>query len=226
MFGTARFNSKFEPKIERELDKNSVYKLNAVKIRATNSICNIAKESDEYSREDLLKDTFGDNKIYEFDVKSSIYRITYWLNHGVWLDNDQDLYQMMCPWKFESKEERDAFKTICMSLYFNESGPLAYKALNFNALIAQGYKKKDKFEVNKEIICELYDNMRNVIGKTYGGEIYYYESSMYILLMNKLLKAGYKVIQIYDGFYCDEPIEEFCLKNLTKCVEEYMELVA
>lgn len=50
-------------------------------------------------RESLLTAAWGEQPAH-YDVKSSIYRVQYFLNRGVWLDDSIDLYQLMCPEKF------------------------------------------------------------------------------------------------------------------------------
>lgn len=82
---------RFEPKIKRN-KKNAI---TGISIRDTSSISNLKthfnspedRESyNKLTREVFLEDYFGGkegDKYYEYDVKSSIYRITYFLNNGV-----------------------------------------------------------------------------------------------------------------------------------------------
>ncbi len=222
--GAWKYLSRFTPSVRRS--KNG--RVTKIGIRATNAVCNIPKAGSVYTRKDLLQDTFDSDKVYEFDVKSSIYRVTYYLNTGKWLENDNDFYQMMAPYKFESNEDREAFKSLCMRLYFSASSKSS--AAKLLGKLKNTVNDDDVIDnIEKSIdsnIGKLFDNMRNVIGKTYGSEVFLHESSLYIILMNRLLKAGYKVVQIYDGFYCDKPIKDFCLDNLKEIAEEYRKITA
>ncbi len=221
--GSWKYLSRFTPTVRRS--KNG--RVTKIGIRAANAVCNVPKAGSAYTRKDLLEDTFDGGKVYEFDVKSSIYRITYYLNTGKWLENDKDLYQMMSPYKFESNEDREAFKSLCMRLYFSassksSSAKLLKKLKNTaNDDITEEYEENARSQMDV-----LFKNMRKVIGKTYGSEVFLYESSLYILLMNRLLKSGYKVVQVYDGFYCDKPIKDFCIDNLKEIAEEYKKITA
>ncbi len=52
----------------------------------------------------------------EYDVKSSIYRLTHFLNFKVWLDNSIDLYEEMYGQPFENEEQRKQYKLFAMKL--------------------------------------------------------------------------------------------------------------
>lgn len=83
--------------------------LTKVGIRATSSACSFksrekakASEGEEKPyygtyREDYLSALFGKpyEELYHYDRTASIYNLTYFLNHGVWLSDDVPLYAHM-----------------------------------------------------------------------------------------------------------------------------------
>ena len=103
-------------------------RISRIAIRARNSYCS-AKVHDiteqdlingRVLRDEVIKAKYG--HVYEQDVKSSIYRVTYLLNKGVWLDDSIDLYEMIAGFKFETPEQRDLFKRpFCQKMYFSAS---------------------------------------------------------------------------------------------------------
>ena len=209
---------KFTPSVTRKKGKSEWY-VSKIGIRATNKACSLPKVGGSYTRYDYFDDFLGTSKPYEFDVKSSIYRVTYFLNKGKWLDNNVDFYQLMCPYEFVEENDRDNYKSFCMRLYFGKSAQDIWRCLKHDNLVDSENEEK-----NKQLIEILYDNMRNVIGDTYGSEIFLHESCIYMLLLNRLLKNNHKVVQIYDGFYSDDDIKEECLENIAECAAEYAQI--
>ena len=103
-------------------------RISRIAIRARNSYCSAKvhdiTEQDLISgrvlRDEVIKAKYG--HVYEQDVKSSIYRVTYLLNKGVWLDDSIDLYEMIAGFKFETPEQRELFKRpFCQKMYFSAS---------------------------------------------------------------------------------------------------------
>ncbi len=204
------------PKIKRDINGNAT----KISFRMTNQYCpakvhSISDEDYESGRmirDDIIKEKFG--AVYENDVKSSIYRITYLLNHGVWLDSSIDLYEEIYGAKFKSKDDRDLFKhPFCMQLYFNKSSKQMKAHIE--------YKKSATKEWNKEnggleLIMKAQDNMVKAIGKSYESEIFLHESCIYAQVAHKLRTMGYKVIQIYDGFFTDKDLGKETFDNIVK----------
>ena len=206
------FETKFTPSVTRNKESNRVTKIG---IRAYNQFCSIPKESEICSRYDVLEETFG--KGYEeFDVKSSIYRVTYFMNKGVWLDNEIDIYKMMAPYDFTEKFDRDNYKSFAMRLYFGKSGDEVYDKMWKCHII-------EKNNENKLAVNKLYNKMREVIGNTLGNEVFLHESCILMRLANKLYKAGFMHYQVYDGFYGETGIKDFCNNNIEQCAAEYYE---
>ena len=150
-------------------------------------------------------------------MKSSIYRITYWLNNGIWLDNGIDLYSEIYGSDFTSEEDRRAFKQFCMSLYFDKPSLIyAHKRNTIPNSIG-------KYGVNgiKNIIDRASRLMFKAIGKSYGSEVFVYESCLYMNVVHKMRQQGVKVVQIYDGFYYDKKIDVESI--IRECVKELKE---
>ena len=188
-------------------------------IRATNSLCSLKvheNENTEYDgiwRDEYL-DSYFNGKWYEFDVKSSIYRVAYLLKTGTWLDNDIDLYEMINGDKFKSAEDRNNFKAFCMRLYFDQPKQL------FNHIkeaIPKAIESMGEDNI-KDMLSTAKQNMTNIIGEGIDGEIFFHESNIYLEFVSKLRAMDLNVVQIYDGFFCDEDLT--CYQDLLKNIAE------
>ena len=216
------------PTFKMDKDKNVI----GIGIRKTNGYCTLKVHGyeDRSSWESLgenerkrIRDSVIEKRlggIYENDVKSSIYRITYLLNKGVWLDREFDLYPMMAGFDFKSKEERNLFKSpLAMKLYFS---PSIDKAIH--STIYQDSSAKDFFKkLNaKDVLLKAKENMIDAIGSSYRSEIFLHESCIYTQVAHKIRQMGYKLIQIYDGFFTDKPLDESVFDEIVKeCALEY-----
>ena len=112
----------FQPSITRNQKGDMITKLG---IRATNSLVSLPKDGsasdiDPFTRAEMLQAKFGEDWT-EVDVKSSVPRVTYLLNHGEWLDNQIDLYAQMYGKPFDSSTLRTEYKYFFMRLYFGNS---------------------------------------------------------------------------------------------------------
>ena len=211
-------------------DKNG----NATKIgvRKTNAYCNLKVHGYENnqsleglptSERGKIRDVVIESKlggVFENDVKSSIYRITYLLNHGVWLDRDKDLYPMMAGFDFKSKDERNLFKSpLAMKLYFANSIDEVVSRSSY-----QDTRTKEFFkEINaREFLEKAQENMLNVIGNSYRSEIFLHESCIYTQVAHKIRELGYTLVQIYDGFFTNKPLDEKSFDEIVKdCALDY-----
>ena len=210
---------KARPNIKRNKE-NTLIK--SIGYRMTSGIVSLKEHENEHKdyngvwRKEYLNEVFP-NGYYEYDVKSSIYRITYWLNFGVWLDNGIDLYSEIYGSDFTSEEDRRAFKQFCMSLYFDKPSLIyAHKRNTIPNSIG-------KYGVNgiKNIIDRASRLMFKAIGKSYGSEVFVYESCLYMNVVHKMRKQGVKVVQIYDGFYFDKKKDVDSI--IRECVKELKE---
>lgn len=160
---------------------------------------------------------------FEYDIKSSVPRLTYALNKGTWLDDDIDLYEVIydkfieyCPeekmkW---NKETRKIFKSFFMNIYFDNENEL-YKHFAVKISTKTKYKKSEWQDLDKILRCYK-KAAEDVIGKSYDSEIFYYESIIYMDVLKYLLDNGYEVLQCYDCWYCNKNISKDNINKIIK----------
>ena len=195
-------------------------------IRACNELVSAKKEIEDDDKENQLYryellEKYG--LPFEYDIKSSVPRITYALNKGVWLDEDIDLYEVifdkfteLCPseklaW---NEETRKIFKSFFMNIYFDNENEL-YK--HFACKISQkvSYKKEDWADLDR--VLKYYKQAtEEVIGKSFDSEIFYWESIVYMEVSKYLLDNGYDVLQCYDCWYCNKSIDSNKINEIIK----------
>lgn len=201
------FKIKFKPSFHwnKEGGKNkSRSKIVGIGIRATNRLCSAKKDNDKHSNK-ILREEVLDKYGFEFekDIKSSVPRVAYALNHGGWLKDDIDLYKkiyMEIDSGVSDEEfnlERDAIKKLFFRVYFDTTdNKLAYHT--WDSMNQEGMNKESVYE---DMIA-LRRAMETVIGKRrYDNYIFYVESCIYIDVLHTLLSKGYKVWLVYDCFY-------------------------
>ena len=185
------FRIRFQPKFKWSDD--GLY-VSGIGIRATNSLTNLKKEN----RKEVLKE-YG--FILEKDINASVPRMTLSLNSGHWIDESQDMYELIYrvinPTGFSAKKQRKAVKDLHMRAYF-DSGD---KSVGHHTWLTM-----EQDGVNRDDVCNTMAEFRNAIisaegGKLYGSEIFYVESCVYLMTLYDLLSAGHKVWQVYDCFY-------------------------
>lgn len=143
-------------------------------------------------RKDVLAAKLG--KWIHYDVKSSIYRVTYFLRRGVWLPRAQDLYAMMAGFRFPTKTDRDNFKVLAMKLYFDDApGSIVIH------LVGKGVSRE---VASKSLVTEARRRALDVCGGTIRSEIFLHESCIYLEAFRRMVEDwGWRVIQVYDSFY-------------------------
>ena len=209
---------KFYPTVKR-----SSKHITKIGLRATNSIVSLknrdtGKDTDRKYRKEYYDEYFGkDVKLYKYDFKASVYRLTYFLNNGVFLDKDYDLYTAFVGKKM-TKTERDYIKRLSMLCYFTSS---TKKIISNNREILKDYD----LEQIKDLLDAYKERMISIIGKFYQSEIFVYESSIYLDIYEHLLKNHSKVTQIYDEFVSNEDIREeienYIKDNLNSIKDKY-----
>ena len=209
---------KFYPTVKR-----SSKHITKIGLRATNSIVSLknrdtGKDTDRKYRKEYYDEYFGkDEKLYKYDFKASVYRLTYFLNNGVFPDKDYDLYTSFAG-KVMTKTERDYIKRLSMLCYFTSS---TKKIISNNREILKDYD----LEQIKSLLDEYKERMISIIGKFYQSEIFVYESSIYLDIYEHLLKNHNKVTQIYDEFVSNEDIREevenYIKDNLNSIKDKY-----
>lgn len=217
----------FQPKVTRS--KGGL--ITKLSIRATNGICNL-KEHDNCNdsgriwRKDFLKEYFGTNDYLEFDVTSSIFRLTNFLNNDVWLDNSIDLYPAMYGRQFKNNDERTAYKKFAMKLYFGRSaGVIRTNICNRDSDLKNNYSTEDI----DNVIEDMQNRMLNTIGPSWDSEIFLHESCIYMDLLESLLRDGIDVVQVYDGFYVkknqvitsNKILSDICQSKLKDIISKY-----
>ena len=209
---------KFYPTVKR-----SSKHITKIGLRATNSIVSLknrytGKYTDRKYRKEYYDEYFGkDVKLYKYDFKASVYRLTYFLNNGIFPDKDYDLYTAFVGKKM-TKNERDYIKRLSMLCYFTAS---TKKIISNNREILKDYDS----EQIKDLLDSYKGKMLSIIGKFYQSEIFVYESSIYLDIYEHLLKNHSKVTQIYDEFVSNEDIreevEKYLKDNLNSIKEKY-----
>ena len=209
---------KFYPTVKR-----SSKHITKIGLRATNSIVSLknrdtGKDTDRKYRKQYYDEYFGkDEKLYKYDFKASVYRLTYFLNNGVFPDKDYDLYTAFVGKKM-TKDERDYIKRLSMLCYFTAS---TKKIISNNREILKDY---DSDQI-KNLLDEYKERMISIIGNFYQSEIFVYESSIYLDIYEHLLKNHNKVTQIYDEFVSNEDIREevenYIKDNLNSIKDKY-----
>ena len=217
----------FKPKFTWNKGDKAVTKIG---IRATNSLVNAKKEREEDDepnilyKEEVLK-RYGLK--YEFDVKSSVPRITLALNKGVWLDNDIDLYEIMykkfvklCPSEQLEWNEttRDIFKSFHMNGYFDKENMIAAH-LKRKVAMKQGEKYDKKEWENLSCVMKSYrESIIRAVGELkYDSEVFFHESCIYMDITYDLLSKGFNVWQQYDCWYTDKEV-----LNIEQIVDKYV----
>lgn len=160
---------------------------------------------------DVLSASFG--RWVEYDVKSSIYRVAHLLTYGKWLPDSVDLYEEIAGFEFPSSEYRNFFKVLAMSLYFENSAKSLvahYKA--------KGMALQDSEELLR-VIDEARERMRQVCGESLRSEIFVAESCIYLEAFRRMTERGWRVIQVYDGFYIKDG-DENTVEEARNIVEE------
>lgn len=247
--------------------------ISKISIRATNpfsslpktiSLNKVVKDSaslDKFmSREDIVK-KYNFNTHY--DVNGSVPRITYSLNNGYWLKEDQDdiyneflkMFENNLKSKYKdinkidnfdkedivhfineslisdeskilrireflnkyNKISRSAIKKLFMYVYFDLVSSSALVNHITRNMIKPRSKNNNVAAIGNSMIM-FKEAVENVIGRSYGSEIFLHESCIYLDVTLKLLKAGYKCWLVYDCWYIDTDD-----KNIGSVIEQMIE---
>lgn len=184
-------------------------------IRLSNAYC--CKEKEE--RKELLKQ-------YGFhlakDIKSSVPRLTLSINTGHWIDEGIDIYELINkefdPGSEFTEERRDNIKRYVLPTYFDESSD---KMLGKNVTYKLGKTGLNKKEVDELMGCLRAAMLKAVGGKTYGSDIFFIESCVYLMTLYDLLTSGHMAWLVYDAFYSNGEEDDDTFKFM---VEKSVEL--
>ena len=184
--------------------KNGKRYLTKIGFRASSPLCNYKEHENANPffmgkwRKDYFIPKYGNYDHY--DVNASIYRLTYNLNHDEALGFDQDVYEMMYGHKFESKEDRDAYKRICMRLMFGKINQLGNQVERRLSKLEDKQYDRARREVIQDTMSEAKINMYEALGSSYDSEIFLHESCIYVDMLSKMLN-NQDVSLVYDCFY-------------------------
>ena len=214
------FRIRFKPNFNWAESGKSV---TSIGIRATNKLVSVKKED----RPEILEE-YG--LTYEKDVKSSVPRLTRSMDLGAWYTGNNDFYEeifRICePDRDFTDKERKAVKKLYMRAYFDNSaanvGYHTWNEMDHYGSISES-DVRDKMAKLREAIEKVSR------GKTYGNEIFYIESCVYLGALFNLLVQGYETWVLYDCFYCKEsdkfkPIVEGFRENFDNDVEQAISL--
>ena len=135
-----------------------------------------------------------------YDTKASIYQIQYLLNHGVWFSNRVDMYAKMFGRQFDSPDMRNAFKSLCMPMFFEQSDATYIRNI-LNKIESFRNASRYRKRAIQDKLLSYRHNMLEVLGSSFQSEIFLHESCIYMHALYELVKQGWHVAQVYDGFY-------------------------
>lgn len=195
-------------------------------LRATSEIVSLKAHENEHPnyrgmmRTAYLKEYFGTGGYMSYDVRASIYQISHLLNFGEWIGNGKDPYQMMFGEAFTRPEDRDAYKSFCMALYFDNPNEIyAHNRLSIPCSVER-YGR----DAIKKAIVEAEQSMRRFTDEKFFNEVFLHESLLYIDFVYELRMRGIEVVQIYDGFYLRQGVvsEEELEGLMRECAMKYL----
>ncbi|MGN0854019.1 MAG: hypothetical protein ACI4R9_00700 [Kiritimatiellia bacterium] len=209
------------------LKYNKKGRLISIGLRATNEIVSLKAHENEHPnyrgmmRPNYLKQYFGTGEYTSYDVRASIYQISHLLNFGEWMGNGHDPYQMMFGESFARPEDREAYKSFCMALYFDNPNVIYAHNRLFIPCSVEQYGR----DAIKKAILESEESMRKFTGEKFFNEVFLHESLLYIDFVYELRMRGIEVVQIYDGFYLRQGVasEEELEGLMRECAMRYLQ---
>ena len=173
------------------------------------------------TRHMFLHDYYNGNRYYEYDIRSSIYRVARFLRTGEWLAGEVDFYSLMSPYEFADEQERSDYKKLAMRLYFGGS-PAKITSAFFHELRRHGTELDYSKEEVEEAVGLAQARMFSVVGASIGSEVFLHEGAIYLMVLERLLNMGMRVVSVYDEFISDNPrLEEVCEELLPVVAQEY-----
>lgn len=168
-------------------------------------------------RGDFLAKVFQGNEYTEFDVNASIYRITLLLKNGVWpKEAGKDLYNSFIG--TDCGEFRPFVKLLAMIIYFQSDRTV--REIANSESCRKVFGKNVTFQERIDFVATMKENMQRILGNSLGSEVFLHESCIYMAFNYELQKLGYRVVQIYDGFYTNAP-KDFNFEALLVQVAEW-----
>lgn len=198
---------------------------NVLSFATTEKQEHLDKKSDRFKYLDTL---FGHNNWIHYDVPSSIPQVIHLMNKGFWLN--QRVWDMLGDPNIKPLGQRIMFNTtefgLARSIYQYDTdkkcSPSKYKYL---------YKQVGKISEYDYYVAaaRTYTKaLQDIIGKFPGatkeerGKIFVHESNIYLLVLQKFMRAGVKVVEVYDSFYWDRS-SGLTIKQVENWVKECAE---
>lgn len=179
--------------------------------RSVSPFCGYGKKNGERDKKLLAEGLSGD-----FDIKSCVPRLTYYMNRGVWLDMSKDLYTMVYEASGLTREWtpalRDHLKMAFFNLYFVDVPYRSWGAYKNNDKIEKMVPLCDRF--SQEEVLKLFKAVRDVMLEPRGPGIFYEESLVEIEVMYRVLKSGRRIVNVFDGFYFGDDISKEEISSL------------
>lgn len=177
------------------------------------------------TRPAFLERYYKGRAYHEYDVRSSIYRVARFLRTGEWLAGDMDFYSLMSPYEFADEQERSDYKKFAMRLYFGGSpqkitSAFFHELRDKTELERKGYTKREV----EDAVGLAQARMFSEVGASIGSEVFLHEGAIYLMVLDRLLGLGMRVVSVYDEFIADDPrLEEVCEELLPKVANDYRE---
>ncbi len=173
------------------------------------------------TRHMFLKQYYGGREWHEYDIKSSIYRVARFLRTGEWLAGEVDFYERMSPYEFADEQERSDYKKLAMRLFFGGS-PAKITSAFLHELRKSGTELDYSRQEVEEAVGLAQARMFSAVGESIGSEVFLHEGAIYLTLLERLLRAGMRVVSVYDEFISDNPrLKEICEVLLPVVAAEY-----
>ena len=231
-------------KPEREIKYTPTLKYNGVYdtvtkigIRYNCEFCTYSKDRKEgfISRDEYLAKEGLD---LHYDVRGSVPKISALMNFGEIFDNSSDPYQEIYnEYKKLSGEKddfsydtRQCFKYMFVRSYFESSYQMLVHRISSN-LYKMGYRTTwNEKKANDDALHDLNAAVIKCCGMPLGSEIFFHESNVYILVLERLLNDGFDVVTCFDSFYAhkdgvnQEKFNTYMDKIIKECEVKYLEM--
>lgn len=188
------------PTIARDKHGN----ITKIGLRATNPWVSTKNDDDGNPRfhgvfrKDLLAERLGNWT--EYDIKACVPSMSLLMTTGRWRADNEDLYELMSGIRFKDKEERQLFKGLFLPVYFSNSADQIIARFNRKALRKSVPYSKDEWKIARTEVSMALSNIEKTVGQL-GTVVFLHESCICANAMLRMLQEGWRVLQIYDGFY-------------------------
>lgn len=183
--------------------------------RANNVLSYATTEKQEHldkksDRTKYLNYLFGYNNWVHYDVPSSIPQVIHLLNNGFWLN--QRVWDMLGDANIKPLGQRIMFNTteygLARSIYQFDTG-YSKRSPSKSRMMECDAGRISEYWYYMATAKNYSSMLQNIIGPFPGntreerGKIFIHESNIYLLVLDKFMQAGIKVVEVYDSFYWD-----------------------